>query len=64
MPITGSLDTMSMPFAQDLVDVAETTDKPICVIWGSPIGTEDAHALLRSSSRVVTFGPSATASAP
>ena len=55
VPITGALETMSMPFARDLVEVAETSDKPICVIWGSPIGTEEAHTLLRSSSKVVTF---------
>jgi acyl-CoA synthetase (NDP forming) len=55
VPITGALESMSMPFARDLVAVAETTDKPICVIWGSPVGDEEAHALLRSSAKVVTF---------
>jgi acyl-CoA synthetase (NDP forming) len=55
VPITGALESMSMPFARDLVAAAETTDKPICVIWGSPIGTEEAHTVLRSSSRLVTF---------
>jgi acyl-CoA synthetase (NDP forming) len=42
-PITGALETMSMPLARDLVEVAETTDKPIFVIWGSPVGTEPAY---------------------
>ncbi|MGH9137249.1 MAG: acetate--CoA ligase family protein [Acidimicrobiales bacterium] len=55
VPITGALESMSMPFARDLVDVAETTTKPICVVWGSPIGTEAAHTVLRSSSKVITF---------
>jgi acyl-CoA synthetase (NDP forming) len=55
VPITGALESMSMPFARDLVAAAETTDKPICVIWGSPIGTEEAHTVLRSSSRLITF---------
>jgi acyl-CoA synthetase (NDP forming) len=55
VPITGALESMSMPFARDLVAVAETTDKPICVVWGSPIGTEEAHSVLRSSSKVITF---------
>ena len=55
VPITGALESMSMPLARDLVDVAETTDKPICVVWGSPIGDEAAHTVLRSSSKVVTF---------
>ncbi|MGH9186420.1 MAG: acetate--CoA ligase family protein [Acidimicrobiales bacterium] len=54
-PITGALASMSKPLAQDLVDVAETTDKPICVIWGSPIAeSEPAYEILLSSSRVVT----------
>lgn len=55
-PITGALATMSKPLAQDLVDVAETTDKPICVIWGSPVTNgEEAYEILLSSSKVVTF---------
>src|SRR5438477_3943926 len=36
-PITGGLASMLKPLARDLVDVAEATDKPICVIWGSPV---------------------------
>ena len=36
-PITGALPSMRKPLARDLVAVAETTDKPICVIWGSPV---------------------------
>jgi acetate---CoA ligase (ADP-forming) len=55
-PITGALASMSKPLAQDLVDVAETTDKPICVIWGSPIADgEPAFDILCSSSKVITF---------
>ena len=55
-PITGAFPPMSDRFAQDLVDVAETTDKPICVVWGSPLGTEAAYRdLLLSSSRVAVF---------
>jgi acyl-CoA synthetase (NDP forming) len=42
-PITGALETMSMPLARDLVEVSKTTDKPIFVIWGSPVGTEGAY---------------------
>jgi acyl-CoA synthetase (NDP forming) len=40
VPITGALDTMSTPMVRDLVAVAETTVKPIFVVWGSPVGTE------------------------
>jgi acyl-CoA synthetase (NDP forming) len=47
---------MSKPLARDLVEVAETTDKPICVIWGSPVTEgEKAYEILLSSSKVVTF---------
>ena len=55
-PITGALASMSKPLARDLVDLAETTTKPICVIWGSPVTDgEEAYDILLSSSRVVTF---------
>jgi acyl-CoA synthetase (NDP forming) len=55
-PITGPFPPMSDKLAQDLADAAEATDKLICVVWGSPIGTEDAyrHTLL-GSSRLATF---------
>ncbi len=50
VPITGALETMSAPMVRDLVAVADTTDKPIFVVWGSPVGTEPAyvHGLLQS----------------
>lgn len=55
-PITGAFPPMSDRLAQDLVDVAETTDKPVCVIWGSPVGTEPAYRdILLSSSKVSVF---------
>ena len=41
--------------SHDLVDVAETTDKPICVVWGSPAGTDDTcvpRAARRRAARV------------
>jgi acyl-CoA synthetase (NDP forming) len=46
---------MSNRLAQDLVDVAATTDKPICVIWGSPVGDEDAYRQVLLGSRVPVF---------
>jgi acyl-CoA synthetase (NDP forming) len=51
VPITGALDSMSEPLARDLVAVAATTDKPIFVVWGSPVGDERAYreVLLGSS---------------
>ncbi|MGW2669885.1 acetate--CoA ligase family protein [Streptomyces sp. NPDC001272] len=55
-PITGPFPPMSDKLAQDLVDAAEATDKLICVIWGSPVGTEEAYrSTLLGSSRVATF---------
>src|SRR3954471_13702294 len=55
-PITGALASMSKPLARDLVEVAETTDKPICVIWGSPVTDgEAAYEILLSSPKVTTF---------
>lgn len=55
-PITGPFPPMSDKLAQDLVDAAEETDKLVCVVWGSPVGTEDAYReTLLGSSRVATF---------
>ncbi|MEV4439790.1 acetate--CoA ligase family protein [Streptomyces sp. NPDC049577] len=55
-PITGPFPPLSDRLAQDLVDAAEETDKPVCVVWGSPVGTEDAYrTTLLGSSRVTTF---------
>lgn len=55
-PITGPFPPMSDKLAQDLVDAAEVTDKLVCVVWGSPVGTEDAYrTTLLGSSRVATF---------
>lgn len=55
-PITGALPSMGNRLAKDLVDVASTTDKPVFVIWGSPIGDEVAYReILLGDSRVVVF---------
>ncbi|MFJ4711436.1 acetate--CoA ligase family protein [Streptomyces sp. NPDC088785] len=55
-PITGPFPPMSDKLARDLVDAAERTDKLICVVWGSPVGTEAAYReTLLGSSRVATF---------
>ena len=43
VPITGALASMSMPMARDLAAVAPMTDKPIFVVWGSPLGDEPAY---------------------
>jgi acyl-CoA synthetase (NDP forming) len=55
-PITGAFSPLSDKLATDLVEVAESTDKPVCVIWGSPLGDEDAYRrTLLGSSRLVVF---------
>ncbi|MFE0421672.1 acetate--CoA ligase family protein [Streptomyces sp. NPDC058953] len=55
-PITGPFPPMSDRLARDLVDAAEETEKLVCVVWGSPVGTEAAYReTLLGSSRVATF---------
>ncbi|WP_433547059.1 acetate--CoA ligase family protein [Streptomyces sp. CA-294286] len=55
-PITGPFPPMSDRLARDLAEAAETTDKLICVVWGSPVGTEAAYReTLLGSSRLATF---------
>ncbi len=54
-PITGALETMSQPLARDLVDVAATTDKPVFVVWGSPVGTEPAYTDVLLGSNLPVF---------
>lgn len=55
-PITGPFPPMSDKLAEDLVAAAEATDKLVCVVWGSPVGTEEAYrTTLLGSSRVATF---------
>jgi acyl-CoA synthetase (NDP forming) len=43
VPITGAVVTFSDPFTRDLIAAAQTTDKPVFVIWGSPPGTDDTY---------------------
>ncbi len=45
VPITGAVEMFSEPFTCDLVDVAQTTDKPVFVVWGAPPGTDDTYYL-------------------
>ncbi|OIJ69889.1 acetate--CoA ligase family protein [Streptomyces mangrovisoli] len=55
-PVTGPFPPLSDRLVRDLVDAAETTDKLVCVVWGSPVGTEPAYReTLLGSSRVATF---------
>lgn len=54
-PITGALPAMSRPLAEDLVAVADTTDKPIVVIWGSPLTDDPAYTDVLVPSRLPVF---------
>ncbi|MFJ9867392.1 acetate--CoA ligase family protein [Streptomyces sp. NPDC101165] len=55
-PVTGPFPPLSDKLVRDLVEAAEETDKLVCVVWGSPVGTEPAYReVLLGSSRVATF---------
>ncbi|MFF5305315.1 acetate--CoA ligase family protein [Streptomyces sp. NPDC013161] len=55
-PVTGPFPPLSDKLVEDLVAAAEATDKLVCVVWGSPVGTEPAYReALLGSSRVATF---------
>ena len=54
-PITGALPSMANQLCQDLADVSETTDKPMCVIWGSPTYDSDAYKVLRNAPKLIVF---------
>lgn len=54
-PITGALETLSRPLADDLVAAAQTTEKPICVIWGSPLSGDSAYTDVLLPSRLPVF---------
>jgi len=43
VPITGAVDIFSDPFTRDLVAAAQTTKKPIFVVWGSPSPADDGY---------------------
>jgi len=43
VPITGAVKAFSEQFTRDLVDVVQTTDKPIYVVWGAPSGTDETY---------------------
>lgn len=43
VPIPGATPAVSDRFTQDLVDAARNTDKPVCVVWGSPTADEPGY---------------------
>ena len=54
-PVTGALPSMANKLCEDLVEAAATTDKPLFVVWGSPVGTEEAYTKTLLASTVPTF---------
>jgi acyl-CoA synthetase (NDP forming) len=54
-PITGALPSMGNKLCEDLVAAAATTDKPVFVVWGSPVGDEEAYRQTLLQSAVPTF---------
>jgi acetate---CoA ligase (ADP-forming) len=54
-PITGALPSMGNKLCEDLVAAAATTDKPLFVVWGSPVGDEEAYRDTLLGSSVPTF---------
>jgi acyl-CoA synthetase (NDP forming) len=54
-PITGALPSMANKLAEDLVAAAGASDKPVFVVWGSPVGDEEAYRETLLKSAVPTF---------
>jgi acyl-CoA synthetase (NDP forming) len=54
-PITGALPSMGNRLVKDLVDVASNTDKPVFVVWGSPVGDEEPYQEILLNSGVPVF---------
>ncbi len=54
-PVTGAVPSMGDKLCEDLVAAAAGTDKPVFVVWGSPVGTEVAYTQTLLGSTVPTF---------
>jgi acetate---CoA ligase (ADP-forming) len=54
-PITGAVASFANKLSEDLVAAAATTDKPLFVVWGSPVGNEEAYTETLLGSTVPTF---------
>jgi acyl-CoA synthetase (NDP forming) len=55
VPIPGSIGEISDKFARDVVEAAESHDKRVCVVWGSPVGTESAYREVLLPSGIPVF---------
>ncbi|MFF8384962.1 acetate--CoA ligase family protein [Streptomyces kanasensis] len=55
-PVAAPVPPLTDRLARDLVEAAEASGTPVCVVWGSAAGTEAAYrGTLLGSSRVTTF---------
>jgi acyl-CoA synthetase (NDP forming) len=54
-PITGALPSMANKLCEDLVAAAASTAKPLFVVWGSPVGDEEAYRNTLLPSAVPVF---------
>lgn len=54
-PVAGSFSPISDKLARDLVDAANNTNKPVCVIWGSPTADEEGYRDVLVKSQVPLF---------
>ena len=54
-PIAGSFSPISDKLARDLVDAANNTNKPVCVIWGSPTADEEGYRETLLKSQIPLF---------
>jgi acyl-CoA synthetase (NDP forming) len=43
VPLAGAVDMFSEGLSRDCVAVAQTTEKPIFMVWGAPPGTDDHY---------------------
>ena len=55
VPIVGAFSPISEKFAADLVAAAAKTDKPVCVVWGSPVADEEAYREILLPSALPVF---------
>ncbi|MGH2662470.1 MAG: acetate--CoA ligase family protein [Actinomycetota bacterium] len=55
VPIPGSFSPISDRLAQDLVDAASKTEKPVCVVWGSPTADEEGYREVLLKSQLPLF---------
>ncbi|MCU1462734.1 MAG: pimeloyl-CoA synthetase [Acidimicrobiales bacterium] len=54
-PITGALPSMGNRLAKDIVEASKTTEKPVFVVWGSPVGNEDTYTDILLPGRIPVF---------